>query len=279
MPVIEQLGTFTATQERVEHGYVIDGETTEAAALAALLAAAPTSVTVAGYAIPRRADECRVDETEVLNVWEGTAVYAVGGSTTEEGNSFGFQVGGDVVHLTHGLKFGDKHYVKEAGQGGAAPPDYKGAIGVVTGDGGDRIEGVDIQAPKATFTLGRTLPPSTFTASYERTIARMVGKVNSDIYRGYSAGELLLVSVSANQPDAGEDVRVTAGYAVSENTSADIDLGNNVTITGGKEGWDYLWVNYAEILDAVTGIVVKRPVAAYVSRVYERTAFSALGFS
>lgn len=273
MSVIEQLGTFTATQERVERGYVVDGEASEAAALSALLLSAPASILVGGFAIPRRDDECRVDETEVMNVWEGTAVYALGGATTDPGDSFGFQVGGDTQHLTHGLKVGASHYVKTS----TDAPDYKGAIGVVSDDEGSRIEGVDIQAPKATFTIGRSISAGSFTSSYERTLARMVGKVNSDVYRGYSPGELLIVSLSADQPDAGEDVRINAGFAVSENTSANIDLGNGVTITGGKDGWDYLWVRYAEVQE--NGLVVRRPKSAYVSRVYERTAYFALGIS
>lgn len=274
MSVMEQLGTYSATRERVERGYVITDEATEDDAVAALLAQAPTSITIGGFAIPRRDDECRVDETEVLGVWEGTAVYATGGSSTKPaGDSFDFDVSGEVIHLTHGLKVGSSHYVKMS----AGAQDFKGAIGVISDDEGHRIEGVDIQIPKASFTLGKTLPAATFDATYERALALLVGKVNSDTYRGYAAGELLMTRVSASQPDTDEDVRVSVSYAVSANESSDIDLGNGVTITGGKNGWDYLWVRYAEVLDA--GLVVRRPVSGYVSRVYERAAFAVVGFS
>jgi hypothetical protein len=44
-----------------------------------------------------------------------------------------------------------------------------------------------------------------------------------------------------------------------------------------KKGWEYLWVRYADEEDAGSSTLVKKPVAAYVERVYEEGNFAALG--
>ena len=49
-------------------------------------------------------------------------------------------------------------------------------------------------------------------------------------------------------------------------------------ITGiSKKGWEYLWVRYAEVEDESAQVLVKRPVAAYVEKVYDSANFAALG--
>ena len=49
-----------------------------------------------------------------------------------------------------------------------------------------------------------------------------------------------------------------------------------VTIVGvDKKGWEYLWVRYADAEDQ--NVLVKKPIAVYVERVYEEGDFSLLG--
>ncbi len=49
-------------------------------------------------------------------------------------------------------------------------------------------------------------------------------------------------------------------------------------ITGiSKRGWDHLWVRYQDAEDSTAKALVKRPVAAYVERVYYDGDFSGLG--
>ena len=49
-------------------------------------------------------------------------------------------------------------------------------------------------------------------------------------------------------------------------------------ITGiDKKGWEYLWVQYADDVDAVKKQLIKKPVAVYIEKVYESALFSALG--
>jgi hypothetical protein len=52
-------------------------------------------------------------------------------------------------------------------------------------------------------------------------------------------------------------------------------LGN---ITGiNKQGWHYLWVRFDDDEDSSAKTLIKKPIAAYVERVYEYGDFSALG--
>jgi hypothetical protein len=44
-----------------------------------------------------------------------------------------------------------------------------------------------------------------------------------------------------------------------------------------KKGWEYLWVRYADSEDANAKMLVKKPVAVYIERVYEEGDFAALG--
>ena len=49
-------------------------------------------------------------------------------------------------------------------------------------------------------------------------------------------------------------------------------------ITGiAKKGWEYMWVRYADSEDTVAKAIVKKPIAAYIEKVYDEGDFSLLG--
>jgi hypothetical protein len=67
---------------------------------------------------------------------------------------------------------------------------------------------------------------------------------------------------------------LTFRFAASPNRQ-DLTVG---AITGiAKDGWDYLWVQYGNAVDADAQALIRSPVAAYVERVYPRGDFTALG--
>ena len=73
-----------------------------------------------------------------------------------------------------------------------------------------------------------------------------------------------------------DDWELTFRFAASPNV-ANLQLGN---ITGiQKEGWQYLWVRYADDEDTTAKTLIKRPVSAYVEQVYPYGDFSLLGLS
>jgi len=66
---------------------------------------------------------------------------------------------------------------------------------------------------------------------------------------------------------------ITGQFAASPNVTG-LSVGD---ITGiDKKGWEYLWVLYQDTEDTSAAALVKRPVAAYVERVYDSGNFGSL---
>ncbi|KAA0215760.1 MAG: hypothetical protein DYG94_06340 [Leptolyngbya sp. PLA3] len=114
------------------------------------------------------------------------------------------------------------------------------------------------------------------TSGYKATLFGLTGKVNSNSWKGFNAGEVLFLGASGSRrgTSADADWEITFRFAASANA-----LGISVGPISGisKKGWEYLWVRYADAEDAGSNAIVKRPVAAYVERVYDEGNFSALG--
>ncbi len=69
-----------------------------------------------------------------------------------------------------------------------------------------------------------------------------------------------------------EDWEITFRFAASPNVTG-LVIGDIAGID--KKGWEYLWVRYADAEDQ--NVLVKKPIAVYVERVYEEGDFSLLG--
>ena len=63
-------------------------------------------------------------------------------------------------------------------------------------------------------------------------------------------------------------------FAVSPNQSG-LTIGANTGIA--KKGWEYLWVQYGDDVDATAQVLIKKPVAVYVEQVYPFASFGGLG--
>jgi len=70
------------------------------------------------------------------------------------------------------------------------------------------------------------------------------------------------------------DWEITFAFAASPNVT-DLTIGNISGIS--KKGWDYLWCRYADFEDTDAKMLVKRPIAVVVNRVYPSGSFSLLG--
>ncbi len=202
--------------------------------------------------------------------WEATVRYGreeLGGFPQTGESIFSFDTGGGTQHITQ-----SKQTVQRYGASGTTAPDFKGAIGV-TADG---VEGVDIAVPVYQFSETHYLPATHVTQSYKGTLFSLTGKVNSGSWKGFNGGEVLFLGASGSLrgTSADSDWEITFRFAASPNASG-ITVG---PISGiSKKGWEYLWVRYADAEDAGSQAIVKRPVAAYVERVYDQGNFSALG--
>lgn len=150
-------------------------------------------------------------------------------------------------------------------------PNHNKAINV-THDG--TIEGVDVREPQGSFQY--TFYPGTIdvTEAYQRLVETLVGKVNSVSFKSRPAGEVMLVGASGR-------VRTTKDWEISFK----FDRRTNVTgiLIGdipsfSADGFDYVWVYRRLDDDTASKTLVKKPIAAYVERIYERSDLNQLGF-
>ncbi len=203
-------------------------------------------------------------------LWEAIVRYAKnqGGSLPEPGESiFSFDTGGGTQHITQ-----SKQTVSSHAPSGSSAPGFGGAIGV-TADG---VEGVDITVPVFQFSETHSFSNNQVTPSYKGTLFSLTGKVNAGAFKGFQAGEVLFLGASGSRrgTDPDDDWEITFRFAASPNAGG-ISVGNINGIS--KKGWEYLWVRYADQEDTGSRAIVKRPVAAYVERVYDEGNFAGLG--
>lgn len=248
--------------------YIVRGTDDDLAARAALVAEAPAQYD----GMPLRA--VNIEPGEAPLMWKGEARYASlsadFGGPPETGTSvFAFDTGGGAQHITQSKETVIAH-ASPGSSGGA--PDFGGAIGVTS----DSVEGVDIVVPVYQFAETHYLPDAQVTPAFRGALFALTGRVNNAPFKGFNAGEVLFLGASGSKrgTGAGSDWEIAFRFAASPN-AANITVGDIVNIS--KKGWEYLWVRYGDDLDATADALVKRPVAAYVERVYDEGDFSQLG--
>ena len=265
--VTPQKDTGEGDGSNIELHYLIHGTDSDIEARAALADTAPEI-----YAGLYR-KSCKVeplDNPVQTLAWDGTATYGEKDRNDYEvgESSYSFDTGGGTQHITQSIKTEHSYAVS----GDAI--DFDKAIGVSR----DGVAGVDVSVPVFNFTETHYFSPSTVTEAFKQKIFKATGKVNSDAFRGFAAGEVLFLGASGSRQGEGADDKweITFRFAASENQ-------NNITvgdITGiEKNGWDHLWVYYVEDeKEAGTKkYIVKTPTYAYVEKIYRTTAFSGLG--
>lgn len=268
MPIVveerfESRSTVAGKSPSVELRYWIKGTDDDLAARDALETAAPTEYD----GLVRQDVQI---EPQGHELWDGTVRYAVpsfGGLQTGE-SVFSFDTGGGTRHVTQ-----SRQTILRKAPPGQTAPDFKGAIGVT--DTG--VEGVDIVVPVYNFSETHYLPEGQVTQGYKLTLFGLTGKVNNGSFRGFAAGEVLFLGASGSKrvaPGGTQDWEVTFRFAASPNATG-LKVGD---ITGiSKKGWEYLWARYADRTDDDAKALVKRPIAAFVERVYDAGNFGGLG--
>jgi hypothetical protein len=248
--------------------YIIQGTDSEDSAMSELKTEAPATF----QSMARQSTSVEPVYIEEGNsdrcVWKGTARYAyVAIQTTPPatGDSLlSFDTGGGTQHITQSLQTISKNAPPDE-----TAPDFNGAIGVTQ----DSVEGVDITVPIYHFSQTHYLPAENVNNTYIGTLFRLTGKVNNGDFKGLNAGEGLFLGASGSKRgDA--DWEITFRFAGSPSRTG-IVIGDIEPFD--KDGWDYMWVLYEDAEDTAANTIVKRPVAAYVEKVYERANYADLG--
>lgn len=152
--------------------------------------------------------------------------------------------------------------------------DFDGAINVVVdSDGAKKVEGVDLPAPSEVFQLLYHAPNAVVDAAYQGLVQSLCGRVNSTTFRGYAAGQIMLVRVNGSRRGS-SDWTLDFGFGYIPNDT-NIPVGANITVSA-KDGFDLLWPFYDLVSDGDAKDLLPRPVGALVERVYYRADLSAL---
>jgi hypothetical protein len=252
----------TGSNPSVELRYAIRGTNDDIEARNALVAGSPVLYDPWGSGLvflPR-------DQITVLPIgeelWDGIVRYGTIPATNE--STFSFDTGGGTQHITQ-----SRQTIASYAAPGLTAPNFRGAIGVTD----DSVEGVDITVPVYQFAETHYKPDSLITLAYKATLFSLTGRTNSGAFKGFAAGEVLFLGAAGSKRGLG-DWEINYRFAASPNMTA-LVVGE---ITGiAKKGWEYLWVRYTQAEDTAAKALVKKPIAAYIERVYEAGDFSLLG--
>jgi len=200
------------------------------------------------------------------DAWQVTIQYEKNGA--EDGTdplkrSRSFDTTGGTQHLTQA--FAESRF-------GTGAPDQKNAIGVDA----NGVNGVDVVTPQLQWQESYDVPNAYVTSAWIRGVAGVTGTTNSSGFRGFEAGEVLFIGCSGSQEWDDEKGRgpwsLSFRFVASKNVTGQT-IGD---ISGvSKKGHEYLWVRYEDAVDS--SVLLKKPKAVYVNKVYRESDFGALG--
>jgi len=200
------------------------------------------------------------------NAWQLTINYSKEGA--EDGSeplkrARSFDTTGGTQHMTQA--YAETRF-------GTSAPDQKKAIGVDS----NGVNGVDVVVPQLQWQESYDVPNAYVTDDYIRGVSGVTGTTNNASFRGFDAGEVLFVGCSGSQEWDDQKGRgpwsLSFRFVASKNVTGET-IGD---ISGvSKKGHEYLWVRYEDAVDL--NVLLKKPKAVYVNKVYRESAFSALG--
>lgn len=222
-----------------------------------LAATYPTGYIIdAGY--PLKLDKVNRDFDDEADTWLWKADFNY--KLPEATLRWSFDTAGGSIRVTH-----SKGTTRYPGTG----PDFKSAIQVQNGE----AIGTDIVIPALKLTATYRWPKNSVTTAYVNSLAALSGTINSSAFYTYAAGELLFLGASGEiQPNI--PTEISYQFAASANATG-LSIG---TISGiAKRGHDLLWVLFADSEDTSAKRLTKKPLCAYVEKVYTEASWGALG--
>lgn len=249
------------SRARAEVTYAVFDATTEAEVRALALSTIPTSYQ--GLLRTNVTLEERINAT----TWKVRAIYEPPQLTQQDNpeSTFAFDTGGGTQHITQSLGTRNRY-------GPSASAELAGAIGF----DGQNVNGVDITVPVYQFSETHYLLPSYVGQGYKLGLMATTGTVNLAPFRGFYAGEVLFLGASGTRKGfADSDLWEISFKFAAQKNQANLAIGS---ISGiAKFGWDYLWVQYGADVDPTAKVLIKKPIAVYIEKVYPDGDFSLLG--
>lgn len=253
-------GFFT----EIEVCYIAFGAADETEALRAVRESVPEE----REGLPRRSlrieSRCGEDSFLVAVAYRRTGAAAAPGLEREEEPQVSFDCGGGTRHMTHSYSQRIAYGRRKAG----------GAIGWNGKSGSEMaIAGVDVPTAQLRETYTKTMRLSDITTAFKRKAARLVGKVNSRPFKGWSKGEAMFLGMSYSCPAKGS-AKASVAFSFA------IQLNEETTVCGksiSKKGFEYAWGLSGASVDPETGVPKTDVEAIYIDEVCRSDDFSALG--
>jgi hypothetical protein len=154
----------------------------------------------------------------------------------------------------------------------AGAPSHSQLINVSIKAGKMSAAGVDYIVPKYDFGQSKSYTAAVLTSAKKLDWANLVGKTNSATFQTMAIGTVLYKGAQGKR--TGQDKwDVTHSFSYSPNRTG-ITIGS---ITGiAVKGWEYVWVQYEDVEDAVTHTITGKPKYVYVEQLYDSGSFSVL---
>ena len=147
--------------------------------------------------------------------------------------------------------------------GGGTAEDYHEAIGQ---DSDGNINGISIRTPTSSFSYSYRVANSGVTAQYQRNVQNCVGKVNSESFKGYPAGEVMFVGASGGASTS-DDWKISFKFEQRRNSTG-IYVGSIGPFS--VNGWDILDIKYRAASKTQAFVGIKQvPAQVDVLRVYD----------
>ncbi len=214
---------------------------------------------------------CYLETVEMKDVFESSDALRLTHSANckyvykkpDDQVDYEFEAGSQTVTLTNALET-----LAYTG-GGRTAPDFRSGINV-SSEG--KIQGIDIEQPKFSFSLTISWPKAMITRAYQLTVSSMVGTTNNATYFDLPRGSVKFLGGRGRTQGARFPITYQFEFSRPEGafTVGDVSI-------PGREGWWYTDIFRASIADASAGKKVEFPHSVYLHRVYPYTDFAALG--
>ncbi len=213
-------------------------------------------------------------------IWQGKADYGKRKPRQTGDLVLSFDGTGGTKHITVSKQTRRSYGLDQELSPQPEIPSFNQAIGV----NGDSVAGCDITVPVFKFTYTYYAPTAIVTDDYIKLIMEMTGKTNDTAWKMFRPCEVLFLGPTG-QPRGFDDWEIAFHFVANSFVS-----GISIPITGehlldssldpiAVDGHDYLWVRFQDIVGGTltNKTLMKRPVNAYVERVYDQAEFTTLG--
>lgn len=205
--------------------------------------------------------------TEDDSGWIVTLTYSIpqGDQLDPSYIQFGIDLGGETEHISKSIGV-----LSSAVKTGSSltPPNTYGMIGITK----DNITGTDIVSKSMNFNITSYFDASIWTTSALNALYLQIATTNNALFYGFAAGEVLLVSISAQGDNSYKKVPVTFNFSAKPNAVALADYGFPALTAPGHAVIDYLYSNAVD-----QNFPLKLPNYRFVHQVYQTSDFSLLG--